>query len=319
MAQIGQDIIKAKQLLEEGKLVAIPTETVYGLAANALNPEAALEIFRVKQRPAFDPLIAHTDSLEKAETFVRDIPQKAQILAKHFWPGPLTILFDKQSIIPDIVTSGLDRVAVRIPSHQLTLDLLKSIDFPLAAPSANPFGYVSPTEAKHVNDNLGEKIPYILDGGPCEIGLESTIVGFENNETIIYRLGGMSLDQIQDLIGDVKININKSSNPKAPGMLKSHYAPSIPVRIINLKEDYSLYDPNSTGVISFQKLVAGIPEDNQFVLSESGDLGEAARNLFKALRTFEEKPIKLLITELLPEKGLGLAINDRLKRAAASA
>ncbi len=166
MAEIGHNIKKAQELLENGHLVAIPTETVYGLAANAYDAEAVLNIFNVKQRPSFDPLITHTDSLEKISHYVRDIPEKARTLAEKYWPGPLTILLEKNTLIPDIVTSGLNRVAVRIPSHPITLKLLESLDFPLAAPSANPFGYVSPTEAKHVNDNLGDQIPYILDGGP---------------------------------------------------------------------------------------------------------------------------------------------------------
>ncbi len=318
MAEIGADINWAKSLLEKGELVAIPTETVYGLAGNAFNPAAVLKIFEVKQRPSFDPLIVHTDSLSKIENFVTDVPEKAALLAKAFWPGPLTILLPKKPVIPDVVTSGLDRVAVRIPAHPLTQQLLAELDFPIAAPSANPFGYVSPTIAAHVNDNLGDSVPYILDGGPCEIGLESTIVGFEKNETVVYRLGGKELSEIENLIGPIKLNVNQSSNPKAPGMIKSHYAPSLPLEIVKLGDEASNYDGRSTGVISFQKPVDGIPIDNQYILSQKGDLREAASNLFSALREFENKPVKLIITEFLPEEGLGLAINDRFRRAAAA-
>jgi L-threonylcarbamoyladenylate synthase len=197
MAQIETDIEKAKALLESGELVAIPTETVYGLAGNALNPDAVAKIFSVKNRPSFDPLIIHTDSLEKVRKFTLDIPAPLDRLAAHFWPGPLTLLLPKKPIVPDLVTSGLDTVAVRIPQHTLTLSLLEALDFPLAAPSANPFGYISPTTAAHVQDQLGDKIPYILDGGPSQVGLESTIVGLENGEVVVYRLGGLEVAAIE--------------------------------------------------------------------------------------------------------------------------
>ncbi len=190
MATIGNDILQAKKLLLEGELVAIPTETVYGLAANALNPEAVTQIFVVKERPSFDPLIVHVASIDQAQQFITAVPEKAIQLARHFWPGPLTLVLPKQSIIPDIVTSGLSTVGIRCPDHDLTRQLLSELPFPLAAPSANPFGYVSPTTAEHVNNQLGHKIKYILDGGPCRIGLESTIVGFENDQAVIYRSPG---------------------------------------------------------------------------------------------------------------------------------
>ncbi len=314
MAVIGSDISKAKQLLEEGKLVAIPTETVYGLAGNAFNPDAILDIFRVKNRPAFDPLIAHTDSLVKIAQFVDEIPDEANALAAKFWPGPLTILLKKKSMVPDILTSGLPQVAVRIPAHELTYQLLSTLDFPLAAPSANPFGYVSPTEASHVEDKLGNKIEYILDGGSCTIGLESTIVGFEDGIPIIYRLGGTSIDEIEKVVGKVTVNINQSSNPKAPGMVKSHYAPTIPLALVD-KLDFSQIN-EQTGIITFNSLF-DIPGERIFTLSPTGSLEEAARNLFKALRFFEGTDIKQIIAEKVPPKGLGLAINDRLQRAAA--
>ena len=202
---IGNDLAQAKQLLAAGQLVAIPTETVYGLAGNALDEQAVLEIFRVKNRPAFDPLIVHTDSFERIADFVREIPEKALLLAQHLMPGALTLLLPKSDLIPDLVTSGLDRVAVRIPNHSLTRSLLSGLSFPLAAPSANPFGYISPTTAQHVEQQLGNQIPYILDGGPCEVGLESTIVGFENDEPIIYRKGGLAIETIERLVGTVRV------------------------------------------------------------------------------------------------------------------
>lgn len=233
MAQIGQEIGRAKAFLEAGNVVGIPTETVYGLAGNALNSDAVLKIFRVKNRPQFDPLIVHTDSLAKVETFVTAIPEPARQLADACWPGPLTLLLPKRDAIPDLVTAGLPTVAVRVPNHPLTLALLRSLAFPLAAPSANPFGYISPTTAAHVADQLGDRVPYILDGGPADVGLESTIIGFENGQTIVFRLGGLALELIERLIGPVSVRTHSTSNPKAPGMLSSHYAPRKPLILLS--------------------------------------------------------------------------------------
>ena len=317
MAVIGTDIDAAAELLRNGKLVAIPTETVYGLAGNALIDDAILEIFKVKRRPKFDPLIAHTDSLDKVKSYVKRIPEVALKLADAFWPGPLTILLEKQEHIPDLLTSGLPAVAVRMPNHPLTTALLKQLDFPLAAPSANPFGYVSPTSAQHVEDQLGTKIPYILDGGQCSIGIESTIIGFDEQEKpIIYRLGGKKIEDIEAVVGKVKLKINHSSDPMAPGMLKSHYAPSKRVIIGKLDMLIERFKNQNFGIISFHKKFNEISEEKQIVLSPSKDLSEAARNLFSALRIMDQKNIDLILTEKFPEEGLGAAINDRLKRAA---
>lgn len=315
MAVTGNDINLAKEILIKGELVAIPTETVYGLAGNALNEKAVLSIFEVKNRPAFDPLIIHTDSVEKAMQYVSDFPEKARKLAGQFWPGPLTLLLPKKALIPDLVTSGLDNVAVRIPNHPLLLDLLSRLDFPLAAPSANPFGYISPTNAAHVNAQLGEKIPYILDGGESNVGIESTIVGFEAYETIIYRLGGLSVEDIEGVIGKVTLMPNSSSNPKAPGMLKSHYAPRKPFYLEN--EPILNPENENTGYLLFDHYLEGISYDNQRVLSFTGNMQEAAHNLFAYLRELDALPIGQIIAERVPMHGLGLAINDRLQRAAA--
>lgn len=320
---IGKDLAQAKQLLEAGQLVAIPTETVYGLAGNALNEQAALEIFRVKNRPAFDPLIVHTDSFERIADFVREIPEKALLLAQHLMPGALTLLLPKSALIPDLVTSGLDRVAVRIPNHSLTRSLLSSLPFPLAAPSANPFGYISPTTAQHVEQQLGNKIPYILDGGPCEVGLESTIVGFENDEPVIYRKGGLAIETIERLVGKVRVQSHSSSNPLAPGMLKSHYAPRTPLRLIerlqlpitnNQLPATNYQSPVSrVGILSFQ---TNYGTEYQEILSPTGDVSEAARHLFAAMRRLDQLGLDVIYAELVPDEGLGKAINDRLKRAA---
>ncbi len=317
MATIGRDLDKASALLMEGQLVGIPTETVYGLAGNAFNKHSILDIFTVKNRPKFDPLIAHTDSLEKVSSFVTHIPDKAQKLADAFWPGPLTILLNKQPHLPDLLTSGLPSVAVRMPNHELTQRLLSQLDFPLAAPSANPFGYVSPTTAQHVEDQLGNKIPYILDGGACSIGIESTIVGFDTEERpIIYRLGGKRIEDIENVVGKVKLKIIHSSDPMAPGMLKAHYAPAKQLIIGQLDALIQKHPNRTLGVLSFSQTFDTVPEKHQIALSPTKDLNEAAHNLFGALRRLDKMNIDLIVTERLPDKGLGQAINDRLKRAA---
>ncbi|GAB2582980.1 L-threonylcarbamoyladenylate synthase [Spirosoma areae] len=317
MAQIGTDGQAAKAFLEAGQVVGIPTETVYGLAANALNPDAVLTIFRVKNRPSFDPLIIHTDSLAKLDQFVTEIPEAARQLAELFWPGPLTLLLPKRDLIPDLVTAGLPTVAVRVPNHPLTLDLLRSLDFPLAAPSANPFGYISPTTAQHVADQLGDQVPYILDGGPAGVGIESTIIGFEKNEATVYRLGGMALDQIEQVIGPVSVRTHSTSNPKAPGMLSSHYAPRKP--LILLSPGQSPQPHERAGALAFREPFGGFRPENQRVLSPTGDLNEAAKNLFAHLRALDALPIDVIYAEPLPNEGLGWAMNDRLRRASVQA
>ncbi len=309
---IGTDLQRAKELLEAGELVGIPTETVYGLAGNALNEEAVLSIFRVKNRPAFDPLIIHTDSFERLREFVREVPEKALLVAEKLTPGPLTLLLPKAPQIPDLVTSGLDTVAVRIPQHELTRSLLQQLPFPLAAPSANPFGYISPTTAEHVEQQLGDKIPYILDGGPCEVGVESTIIGFEGDQVIVYRKGGTPIEAIERLIGPVEVRSHSSSNPQAPGMLKSHYAPRTPLSIGT--EIRQLPPSNRIGVLSFQ---TDYGFSHQEILSHTGNYAEAARQLFAAMRRLDALDLDHIYAELLPERDLGVAINDRIRRAAA--
>jgi L-threonylcarbamoyladenylate synthase len=316
MAEHGIDLEKAKALLGKGELVAIPTETVYGLAANALNAEAVAKIFTVKNRPYFDPLIIHVGDLETVENYVESIPPKARRLASLFWPGPLTLVLKKKPEIPDIVTSGMDTVGVRCPDHSLARQLLHELRFPLAAPSANPFGYVSPTRAEHVNEQLGNQISYILDGGPCSVGIESTIIGFATERPVVYRLGGLSIEKIESVIGKVDVKLHSSSNPKAPGQLASHYAPGKRVVLGNIENLLQKYPAHSSGVLTFQK---DFKSPHQIVLSRSGSLEEAAKNLFGALRKFDKMDIDVILAEEVPEAGVGRAINDRLKRAAAVA
>ncbi|MEP0712242.1 L-threonylcarbamoyladenylate synthase [Algoriphagus sp.] len=319
MAEIGKDISRAKKTLEAGGLVAVPTETVYGLAGNGLDPGAVASIFEAKNRPSFDPLIIHVSSYLEIEKYVTVIPAQLGQLAERFWPGPLTLLLPRKSSIPDIVTSGLDRVAIRVPDHPLTLKLLAEVDFPLAAPSANPFGYISPTSPAHVEAQLGERVSYILDGGKCKVGLESTIVGMEGEAVVIYRLGGLEISEIEDLVGPVVVKSHSSSNPQAPGLLESHYAPTKPFFIGDLDELISKYLGQGVdfAVLSLDKSFSVLPFRNQIALSKSGDLKEAATHLFAAMRTLDESNAEVILAEWMPEAGLGLAINDRLRRAAA--
>ena len=313
---IGKDIQEAKRLLEQGELVAIPTETVYGLAGNALDGNTVTKIFSVKERPFFDPLIVHVPDLKSVDKWVTHIPAKAKKLAEAFWPGPLTLLLPRKSVIPDIVTAGLETVGIRCPKNEVTQQLLRSIDFPLAAPSANPFGYVSPTNPHHVNEQLGNKINYIVDGGECQVGIESTIVGFENDSPVVFRLGGLSIEDIERVAGKVDIQLNSSSNPKAPGQLRSHYAPRKKLLVGSLTELLSHYG-NQVSVIAYQNPLREVELSNQRILSPKGKLEEAAQNLFSALRELDKLAPPIIIAEEVPNVGIGRAINDRLYRAAA--
>lgn len=313
MADIGTDVEKAARLLSAGKLVAIPTETVYGLAGNALEVSSVAKIFEAKGRPRFDPLIVHVPGFHTVEQYAKEIPDKAVRLAAHFWPGPLTLLLPKKNNIPDLVTAGLTTVGLRCPDHSLTQQLLKSLPFPLAAPSANPFGYVSPTRPEHVEEQLGSKIEYILNGGPCPIGVESTIVGFDREAAVIYRLGGITNEQIESIIGKVTIQTYAGSNPTSPGQLISHYAPRKKIILGNLNELLHLNTSNAVGVLSFHQ---DFQMPFQYILSPSGQLNEAAQHLFAALRALDKMPVDIILAELVPDTGLGKAINDRLKRAA---
>lgn len=320
--EIGKDIQKASAFLREGSPVAVPTETVYGLAGNALDTDSVLKIFEIKNRPFFDPLIVHLKNIDEVEKYTLAFPDKARRLAEMFWPGPLTLLLPKNKIIPDLVTAGSNRVALRVPAHPLTRELLQGLEFPLAAPSANPFGYISPTTAEHVYKQLNGKIPYILDGGPCRVGIESTIVGFEgeSEQVVIYRPGGVASEEIERYCGPITYASDSfKKGPEAPGMLKSHYAPRTPLFIVDLREIGSTLSvfPAETGIIAFSEAVPGIPKQNQFILSHKKDLGEAAANLFAVMRRADEAGFNVIYTEYFPEEGLGKAINDRLERAAA--
>ena len=314
-AETGTDLQTAAALLAKGGLVAIPTETVYGLAANGLDETAVLSIFRAKKRPDFDPLILHAADLESAFALATYIPEKARLLAEAFWPGPLTLVLPKKPEVPYVTTSGLETVGLRVPRHPLTQELLRSLPFPLAAPSANPFGYISPTTAAHVAENLGHEIDYILDGGPCSHGLESSIVGFENDEPVLYRRGSLPKTEIERVIGPVREKINTSSNPKAPGQLAVHYAPRKKLVLVS-PDDLLEFDVPFT-LIRFGSFFEAVAHKAATVLSlsETGNPAEAARRFYGTLREADAAEHPLIVSCFLPEGGMGDALNDRLRRA----
>jgi L-threonylcarbamoyladenylate synthase len=315
----GNDINKAQALLEEGRLVAIPTETVYGLAANALDPEAVVRIFEAKQRPQFNPLIVHISDWTEAHHYVTDIPATAHRLAQQFTPGPLTFLLPKKDIIPDIITAGSPLVALRVPAHPVCRALLSRLSFPLAAPSANEFGYISPTLAAHVQQSLPGKVDYILDGGPATVGLESTIIGFGAQEqVIVYRVGGLSIEALEAVLGE-KVTIAEQIQEQAPltsGQLKSHYAPNTALYTGDIVALTSQFQGKKIASISFSNTYQ-LPEVQQFVLSPGHSLAEAAGNLFRVMREIDTLDVDIILAELFPDEGLGRAINDRLNRARA--
>lgn len=317
MTTTGTDITVAADLLRQGKLVAIPTETVYGLAANALDAGAVTKIFIAKNRPQFNPLIVHCATTEQALSYAQNIPEEARELAEKYWPGPLTLILKKKEIIPDIVTAGHEWVGLRVPQHPITLELLSTINFPLAAPSANPSGYVSPTTAEHVAEGLNGKIDYILNGGPCKVGVESTIISFSTNPPTLLRHGGIPLEKIKTVIPQLQISQQEQEDaPISPGQLASHYAPRKKVYLGNVHELANKFSGQNIGSISLNTLLPEIPEEKQILLSESGSLEEAAQHIFAALRKLDALPVELIIAELMPDEGLGRAINDRLRRAA---
>lgn len=316
--KISTDIARAAALLRQGEVVAIPTETVYGLAGNALDDQAVVKIFEAKNRPTFNPLIVHTGSVEQIRTFVQEIPPLGERLIEAFMPGPLTLLLPKSDKIPDLVTAGSGKVAIRMPNHPLTLALLRSLDFPLAAPSANPSGYISPTTAQHVFDQLQGKIPYILDGGTCQVGLESTIVGWnEAGEALVYRVGGLSVEKLEEVCGQ-KLPIlthHEAKSPQTAGQLLSHYAPETPLMLGKPELLLSTYGREKAACLTFDSLIGDFPEAQQRVLAPDGNYATAARNLFAFLRDLDAGNYRIIYAEELPEEGLGRAINDRLRRA----
>ncbi len=314
--KIGNDVWIAKTFLEQGELVSIPTETVYGLAGNALNENAIAKIYEVKNRPRFNPLILHVGSISELRKYVLALPSPLEHIMDKFMPGPLTILLPKSSLVSDIVTAGSSKVAIRIPNHPLTLELLRNIDFPLVAPSANISGTVSPTSAKHVYLGLNSKIPYILDGGDCNIGLESTIIGWDEivQKPILHRLGGLSIEEIEDYMGEKLIQNIQHTHPETPGQLKSHYATKTPLYLGNIIDLMPEFLNKKIVVINMQE-EKPTSVLKQFILSKTNNQNEIAHNLFSIMRQADELNADVILCEYTENKGLGLAINDRLRRA----
>ncbi|MBI1316593.1 threonylcarbamoyl-AMP synthase [bacterium] len=317
MSRLGTDLDRAVRAIQEGKLVGMPTETVYGLAANAFDEAAVERIFRAKGRPAFDPLIVHTPSIEGAEPAIAHWPESALKLAERFWPGPLTLLLPKSPNLPDLVTSGLPQVGLRCPNHPLALALLEASGCLLAAPSANRFGRTSPTRPEEVLDELGNEVDYVLDGGPCAVGIESTVLEIDpDGSARVLRLGGLPVEALEEALGSAVPSQLSSSRPSAPGMLYAHYSPGIPVRLMRPEDDPDFEEPS--GFIAYQNPSARVRATHTRILSPDGSLERAASGLFRALRELGQHPLRVIYADTLPDWGLGPAINDRLRRAAAA-
>ncbi len=310
-----QSIWEAAEIIKRGGLVAFPTETVYGLGADAFNPLAVARIFEVKGRPHFDPLIVHVADPRDLDRLVKEIPWDAKKLMERFWPGPLTVVLQKKAEVPDLVTAGLPTVAVRMPNHPMTLSLIEMAACPIVGPSANPFGYLSPTTAEHVRDQLGGQIDFVLDGGPCEVGVESTIVSIFGKNPVLLRPGGVSLEEIESIIGRVEIRPIHEEKPSAPGMLPRHYAPRTPIVIDWSKKNLDSHKGKKVGLLAFQEPKSFLEFHQIEILSQKGDLREAAANLFSAIRRLDGLHLDLILAEAVPEVGLGRAIMDRLRRA----
>lgn len=300
----------AANFIKEGKLVAFPTETVYGLGANALNPLAVAKIFELKERPSFDPLIVHIANISQLQQLVLNPDERVYKIAEMFWPGPLTIVLPKTNIVPDIVTSGLPTVGIRMPGNDIALDLIRASECPIAAPSANKFGRISPTSASHVKKQI-PNVDYILDGGKTTVGIESTIIKLTDYGFQILRNGIITQAELEKVLPfDANSKIEKLS---APGMLKSHYSPK--KMFLIAKNTTSKIDKSKAGLISFSgEFEEGFKKIIR--VSERRDLKDYAINLFEAMHSFEDdNDIEIIIAEPVNENGIGIAIMDRLRKA----
>jgi len=314
-----EDVARAVELLRAGELVAVPTETVYGLAADATNPAAVAKIFAAKGRPTGHPLIAHLAAVDWLPRWTRDVSDMALALGHRFWPGPLTLILGRGPEIPTEVTGGLDTVAVRVPAHELTRAIIAALGRPIAAPSANRFGSVSPTTAEHVRRDLGDAVAFVVDGGPCAVGVESTIVDLTGDGPIIARPGGISREDIEAVVG-AEVPIRAHGEIKASGTLPSHYAPRARVVLVARAElareaNRRAAAGERTGVLVPDELRSGV--DAAVELAPFSDVAEqAAQQLYAALRSLDDRECEVIVAALPPEVGLGAAIADRLRRAA---
>lgn len=343
---VGIDVARAAEIVRGGGLVALPTETVYGLGGDALSPLAVARIFEAKRRPHFDPLIVHIPDVGWLPRVVARSVAGLDALAAKFWPGPLTLVLPKTTAVPDLVTSGLSTVAVRIPSHPMALALLRAADRPIAAPSANLFGSISPTTSAHVLEQLGERIDYILEGGPCAVGVESTVLQLPDTadpdspaDPTLLRPGGLALEDLEAVIGPIRVAVRSQLDESAatsPGMLARHYAPRTPLTVLEEPAAPRLREMSDAatrsaggeshlsrvGLLTFEPIASLLPSSLALfgsveVLSREGDLREAAANFFAALRRLDDAGLDRIFATPFPGHGLGRALNDRLRRAAA--
>jgi L-threonylcarbamoyladenylate synthase len=307
-----QEIKRAAKVIQQGGLVAFPTETVYGLGANALNPTAVAKIFKVKERPSFDPLIVHIASIDNLQLLTENTDERVYKLAENFWPGPLTIVLPKSKVIPEIVTSGLNTVGIRMPNNRIALDLIKYAECPIAAPSANKFGRISPTKAEHVKKQLSD-LECILNGGPTTVGIESTVITMHSDGFVILRQGKISREELEKVLPHSNQDIDQSEMVSSPGNIKSHYSPDKPLYILG--ENPKGLNTKKAAFLSFS-----MKPDREYklieYLSENGNMDEAAVKLFEKLHLLEDSDIEFIIAEPVPEEGIGIAIMDRLRKAA---
>ena len=307
-------VSEAARLLKDGEVVAIPTETVYGLAGNAFEPKALAKIFAAKERPTFDPLIVHIADIAQITDIAKDIPDSAYKLAEAYWPGPMTIILPKKDCIPDLCTSALPSVAVRFPSHPIAQAIIKESGLPLAAPSANLFKHVSPTTAEHVAAQLADRIAGIVDGGPCSVGVESSIISLAGEKPTVLRPGAITPEMFAKVLGDVTIkeSTSKPGQPMlAPGQCDTHYRPQVPLYYGKIPASFTL--PEHTVRIAFGTQAGPIPATVN--LSATGDMVEATSKLYAFMHDLDDPKYDLILVDPIPNTGVGMALNDRLKRA----
>ncbi len=309
----------AAEIIRRGGLVAFPTETVYGLGANALDAVAVRKIFSAKGRPLDNPVIVHIAKREELERLVERVPKKAKILAERFWPGPLTLVLKKSRALPKAATAGLDTVAIRMPDNKIALELISASGVPIAAPSANISGRPSPTSAKHVMHDLNGKIDAVIDGGSANIGLESTVLDLTAPTPAILRPGGVSFEQLKEVLGKVGKQFIPVGKPRSPGMKYRHYAPRAELILVGdakkIPEIVSRLAGKKVGILATKETAAQYSGTVEVVGSRK-NLREVARNLFSALRKLDEDGVDIIISESFEEKGIGLAVMNRLKKAA---
>ena len=326
-ALTARDVDRAAAILRAGGLVGIPTETVYGLGANGLDPDAVAHIFQAKGRPQDNPLILHIPSADHLERYCEKIPDRAYALAEAYWPGPLTMILWRKPIVPDVVTAGLDTVGMRCPSHPVCRAILEAADVPVAAPSGNTSGRPSPTTAAHMWEDMDGKIDAIVDGGPCSVGVESTIVDLTETPPRLLRPGGITLEQLENVLGEVAVDpavtrlMGAGERPRAPGMKYRHYAPRAPVTVVAGDPQKSAayiaaHAGREDGVICFDEFAPLFGGQEVEKLGPAADKGEQARHIFDALRAFDHTRVKAIWAQCPDPSGLGLAITNRLNKAA---